>query len=81
MEDKLNWIFKSILKVTDNFKTANTQNTPTWDSLAHLNLILSLEEEFDIKVEPDEINHLYSDYNTIIQFIGKRQKHEQHVKA
>ena len=31
--------------------------TPEWDSLAHMELIAALEDEFDIMFEPDDITH------------------------
>ena len=30
----------------------------TWDSLQHLNLVLSLEESFDIRFSPEEIKQM-----------------------
>ena len=33
---------------------------PAWDSVAHLNLILALEMEFDIRFETSEIPRLLS---------------------
>jgi acyl carrier protein len=33
---------------------------PTWDSVAHLNLILAIEDEFDVRFETSEIPDLLS---------------------
>ena len=33
-------------------------NCGTWDSLGHLNLIVELEEAFNISLEPEEINQM-----------------------
>ncbi len=33
----------------------NMNTIENWDSLAHLKIIIALEEEFDIEFEPDEI--------------------------
>ena len=38
----------------------DTTNTPEWDSLAHLRIILELEKEFKIKVRNDQIGGLIS---------------------
>jgi len=32
----------------------------TWDSIAHLNLVMALEQEFGIALEPEEIEQLLS---------------------
>ncbi|MCA1592645.1 MAG: acyl carrier protein [Acidobacteria bacterium] len=32
----------------------------TWDSLQHLNLILALEQEFDVQFEPEEMERMNS---------------------
>jgi acyl carrier protein len=35
-------------------------NVETWDSIQHLNLVLSLEQEFGIQFSPEEIEQLLS---------------------
>lgn len=77
MKEKLNLILKDILKVEINSEEINIENTPKWDSLTHLNLVLALEEEFGIEITPEEIEPLHSDYNTIVRFI--ESKLQQHV--
>jgi len=42
------------------FPDAAMTNTPEWDSLAHLNLCLSIEEAFHIRLLPEEIMELTS---------------------
>ncbi|MEI6681681.1 MAG: acyl carrier protein [Bacteroidota bacterium] len=36
------------------------KNCEKWDSLRHLNLIIELESEFDISIEPEEIAEMKS---------------------
>ena len=36
------------------------ENFALWDSVAHVNLILALEQEFDIQLEVEEFNQLNS---------------------
>ena len=31
-----------------------------WDSIQHLNLILALEQEFNVEFEPEEMDHMNS---------------------
>ena len=43
--------------VTDEISQANTGQ---WDSLSHLNLIVEIEEEFDISFTPEQIGSMIS---------------------
>lgn len=39
---------------------ARVDNTPGWDSLAHLRLLMAVEEEYGVSFSPDEIAELDS---------------------
>lgn len=39
---------------------SSPETIPAWDSLGHLNLILALEQQFDISFDPDQIPQLTS---------------------
>lgn len=39
---------------------ATQDNYPTWDSLKHLDIVVALEEEFDISIPEEEIGNLLS---------------------
>lgn len=41
-----------ITEVSDDI---SQKNCDKWDSLRHLNLVVELESEFDISIEPEEI--------------------------
>lgn len=43
------------LEVAAITNDASQQTLAAWDSLAHLNLIVELESEFDVSFEPEEI--------------------------
>ena len=43
----------------------------TWDSINHLNLVMALEQEFDVQFEPEEIEELLSVRATIEIVSGK----------
>ncbi len=46
---------------TEAITTATDQNNcDKWDSLHHLNLIVELEDEFDVEFEPEEIAEMKS---------------------
>jgi acyl carrier protein len=39
---------------------SSPETIPTWDSLQHLNLVLALEQEFNIQFTPEEVEQLLS---------------------
>jgi acyl carrier protein len=39
---------------------ASTETVGEWDSLASLTLIMTLEEEFGLEIDPEELEHLVS---------------------
>jgi acyl carrier protein len=47
------------------------QNLTSWDSLAHLNLIIELEAEFNVSFEPEEIAEM-TELSTIIRMVESR---------
>lgn len=44
--------------VEDIKEDSSTDNIENWDSLRHLNLILGLEEEFDVSIPDEEVGNL-----------------------
>jgi acyl carrier protein len=39
---------------------SSPESIPAWDSLQHMNMVLALEEEFDLRFGLEEIEHLVS---------------------
>jgi acyl carrier protein len=73
MKNKVKEILAIILEVNvseinDSFSQQSCSN---WDSLNHLNLIIALEEAFDVSFDPEEIS-LMIDINNIIFHINNR---------
>jgi len=53
---RLERIFEGIFWTDPGPVTRKTrENTASWDSLAHLNLVLSIEQEFGIALADDEV--------------------------
>jgi len=50
-------VFCDIVDVEKNivFETTDSESIEEWDSLAHVRLIVALEDEFDIDFLPEEI--------------------------
>ena len=57
IEDRIKKIFQSILGIKAEEVEGNSSpdTIPKWDSLQHMNLIVAIEEEFEIYFDDDEI--------------------------
>lgn len=70
MENKIKEVISKVLKTEVNDSTSQ-DNCSEWDSLKHLNLIIELEHEFDISIEPDEIAQM-KNITSIIKIIFEK---------
>jgi len=59
MREKIINIVSRVFEVEVNENT-DQKNCAAWDSLRHLNLIIELEDEFNISFEPEEIAEMKS---------------------
>ena len=50
---------------------SSSQNISTWDSVHHLNLVLALEQEFNLQFEPEEIDQMNSIQQILAVLGGK----------
>lgn len=60
MDEKIIEIMKEVFQTPDITTESNQSNCEKWDSLHHLNLIVELEDAFDIEFEPEEIAEMKS---------------------
>ena len=62
LDKKIKKIMANVFKIElDNINNDSSPNSiKEWDSLKHLNLIVALEEEFEIKFDEDEIASMIS---------------------
>ncbi|EAK7791675.1 acyl carrier protein [Campylobacter coli] len=71
MEKQFYEILKNILEIEVNEHTnLSMNNCPEWNSLAHINIIMSLEEEFEIKFDKEKLTELNSQ-NMLLKEIKK----------
>jgi len=63
LESIFNKIFHNVPEET--IHTLTKINTEGWDSLAHLNLVISLEEEFEVSITPEEATMITSFYSVL----------------
>lgn len=72
MDKKIIEIMKGVFN-TDAIDTATDQhNCDKWDSLHHLNLIVELEDAFDMEFEPEEIAEMKS-FEAVKRVIESKQ--------
>ena len=61
-QNKLNRVLSQVLGIpAESIQEESSPDTiPGWDSLSHLNLILSIESEFGISLTPEEAMEMLS---------------------
>jgi len=57
LDKRLQESLSRVIKIDPSAITLETcqANTPTWDSIAHLNLVFEIEDEFGVRLSSDEI--------------------------
>lgn len=71
MEKKILSILKTVFEEDSIDETCSQVTCEQWDSLNHLNLVVELESEFGISLEPEEIAAMV-DYSKIIQVVKSK---------
>ena len=51
---------------------SSSETVEAWDSISHLNLMLAVEQTFDLRIEPEQMVELTS-INRIAAAVGKLQ--------
>lgn len=75
MENKIKEIISKIIGKdfsNKNLEEINMKNIEDWDSLAHLKIIIALEDEFNIEIEPEEIQLMKLGANKIKEIIQNK---------
>ena len=71
MEQKIIEILKRVLEHENVDANSNQSNCENWDSLHQLNLVVELEDEFEVCLEPEEIAEMTS-VNAIVNILNKK---------
>jgi acyl carrier protein len=76
MEQKVREIMADILQLDPDAIEGSTShdNTATWDSLNHINLITALEQEFGTTFDVGEIESMLS-FDDILNVLAAKQVH------
>jgi len=59
MEDRIKKVMRDVfnIDIASIGSESSPDNIENWDSLKHMNLIVALEEEFDIEFDDDDIEN------------------------
>ena len=68
MEEKGLEILKDLFELDTVDETCSQTTCEKWDSMGQLNLVVELESEFDVTLEPEEIGEMKS-FNDIIRIL------------
>jgi len=68
MEEKVLEILKNVFELDNVDETCSQTTCEKWDSMGVLNLVVELESEFGVSLEPEEIAELQS-YNDVIRIL------------
>lgn len=68
MEEKVLEILKNLFELDTVDNTCSQITCEKWDSMGQLNLVVELESEFDITLEPEEIGEMKC-YDDIIRIL------------
>lgn len=71
MEEKVLEILKDLFELDAVDKTCSQTTCEKWDSMGQLNLVVELESEFNVTLEPEEIGDMKS-FNDIIRILKEK---------
>jgi len=71
MEEKVLEILKDLFELDTVDETCSQMTCEKWDSMGQLNLVVELESEFDVTLEPEEIGEMKS-FGDIIRILKSK---------
>lgn len=71
MEEKVLEILKNLFELDTIDETCSQETCEKWDSMGQLNLVVELETEFDVSLEPEEIGEMKC-YGDIIKLLNTK---------
>ena len=69
LEDRILEVLKNTFELETLDTTCSQKTCDKWDSMGQLNLVVELEMEFDVSLEPEEIGEMksFADIVSILQ--------------
>ncbi|MBR3010278.1 MAG: acyl carrier protein [Prevotella sp.] len=75
MEEKVLEILKDLFELDSVDETCSQTTCEKWDSMGQLNLVVELESEFDVSLEPEEIGDMKS-FEDVIRILKTKVEQE-----
>lgn len=62
MEEQIKTVLASVLGIdaSDINSDSSSESIEVWDSLKHMNLIVAIEDEFDVEIDDDDVPKMLS---------------------
>lgn len=73
MEEKVLEILKELFELDTVDESCSQKTCEKWDSMGQLNLVVELEDAFEVSLEPEEIAEMKS-YGDIIKLLKEKLK-------
>lgn len=71
MEERVLEILKNVFELESVDTTCSQTSCEKWDSMGQLNLVVELETEFDVSLEPEEIGEMKS-FEDIVKILKSK---------
>ena len=71
MEQRVLDVLRRVFKDSSIDETCSQKNCKAWDSMNQLNLVIELEMELGISLEPEEIGRMV-DYNSVLSIVNSK---------
>lgn len=71
MEEKVLEVFKYVFEDDSIDTSISQENYPNWDSLKQLNLMIELETEFGISIEPEDQSKMKT-YEDVVKVVKSK---------
>ena len=68
IEERILNVLRTVLNDSAVDETCSQQNCEKWDSMNQLNLVVELEIEFGVSIEPEEIARM-TDFGEVVRII------------
>ena len=81
MESRIEKVMRSVFGISSSQKIdldSSPESISGWDSLRHIQLVVSLEEEFDVQFTDGELTDLIS-IRKIKEILGQKKERDQKV--
>jgi len=70
-KDRLLDVFCRTFELSTVSESISQKNSDKWDSLNHINLVVEIETEFDIMLEPEDISEMI-DFESVLRIVERK---------